>query len=310
MSISNIDAFVIENITLASSNNNTGTLLINACGKLLFINCTFNNTKFRIVIDCRTTTDSMSSSGNISFQPTQFPSHLSVISCEFNQSTVHVSTLNINAEFKVQVNSTDFFQGGAIKIKGQYRGHIYLTNCEFRGNYHGAIEISKSAKIFITNSTFIGNQYIESEFGTAVCDLQSKCLEVLDSNFISNLNCDAVARVSANQILIATSHFVRNNCSQTLSIDDAFLTNIKIDTDSVLISDSSFVNNHGSSGGGVVNYIYGHLLIFITNCEFTANHADLYGGAIYSTNEIIFLIAPSQKTQLESEGQFIQMENL
>ena len=112
-------------------------------------------------------------------------------------------------------------------------------------------------------------------------------MEVVDSNFIGNLNCDTVARVSANQILIATSLFVSNNCSQTLSIDDAFLTNIKIDTDSVLISDCSFVNNHGSSGGGIVNYIYGQLLIFITNCEFTANHADLYGGAIYSTNEII-----------------------
>ena len=73
--VTNTDALVIENITLASSNNNTGTLLINACGKLLFINCTFNNTKFRIVIDCRSTTDSMSSS----VQPTQLPSHLSVI---------------------------------------------------------------------------------------------------------------------------------------------------------------------------------------------------------------------------------------
>ena len=207
--------------------------------------------------------------------------------CEFNQSTVHVSTLDYKVGFQVQINSTDFFQGGAIKIKGQYKGHIYLTNCEFRGNYHGAIEISESARIVITNSTFEGNQYIESEFSTAVCDLESKYLEVVDSNFIGNLNCDTVARVSANQILIATSHFVSNNCSQTLSIDDAFLTNIKIDTDSVLINDCSFVNNHGSSGGGIVNYIYGHLLIFITNCEFTANHADWYGGAIYSTNEII-----------------------
>ena len=287
MSISNTNTLLIENITLASSNNHTTTILINSCGKLLLMKCTFKSIAFRIVTDCKTTTDLLSSSRNVSIQPTLYSSDLSVIACEFNQSSVDVSTLDYKVGFKVQINSTDFFQGGAIKIKGQYRCQIYLTNCEFRGNYYGAIEISGSARIIITNSTFIGNQYIESEFGTAVCDLQSKYLEVVDSNFIGNLNCDTVARVSANQILIATSLFVSNNCSQTLSIDDAFLTNIKVDTDSVLINDCSFVNNHGSSGGGIVNYIYGQLLIFITNCEFTANHADLYGGAIYSTNEII-----------------------
>ena len=153
MSISNMNTLLIENITLASSNNHTTTVLINSCGKLLLMKCTFKSIVFRIVTDCKTTTDLLSSSRNVSIQPTLYSSHLSVIACEFNQSSVDVSTLDYKVGFKVQINSTDFFQGGAIKIKGQYRCQIYLTNCEFRGNYYGAIVISESPRIIITNST-------------------------------------------------------------------------------------------------------------------------------------------------------------
>ena len=83
----------------------------------------------------------------------------------------------------------------------------------------------------------------------------------------------------SGEAYIFQSKFTDNNCDYVL------LTMEYADT--VYINESSFINNReGAIFIAAYNERRPRITLFITNCEFTANYAEILGGAIYSLNAI------------------------
>ena len=285
-SISNVENLAIENITLTSNNEQIVNVVINSysCSKFWLRRSTINsvNIELKIITSCIVTADQLFGTENVGFQTTLFPSQLLIIHCDFDHSSVLVSFFDskIVHALKTYIIDSNVYQGRGIKIRGQFYGQMYLTNCKFEENHQQVVEIQKSTRIIITNSTFINNQ--------GICSFHGKYLEVINCNFSGSQKCNYVLGVSANQMLIMSNKFINNNCRETVLIDYFYSPYLAFGNGSIHINDCSFVNNHAFIGGGISKRLIGYnSLIFITNCEFTANHADYCGGAIYSVNEMI-----------------------
>ena len=284
LSISNVENLTIENIILASSNEQIVNVFINShsCSNFWLIRSTINsvNIELKIITSCIATTDQLFGSGNVSFHTKIFPSHFSIILCEFKYSRVLVFNLDdkVPHAIKTYINDTNFYQSRGFRMRGQFSFQTYLTNCTFKENHHRVVEIWGRTKVINTNSTFINNKGIGYS--------QSKHFEVVNCKFSSNWKCPFVIWVSAHQILFKNSHFINNNCTNTFFLNNIFLIYANEDSDLVHIKDCTFVNNHARNGGGISNLaIKG--LTRITNCEFTSNHADRFGGAVRSVYKMI-----------------------
>ena len=118
-----------------------------------------------------------------------------------------------------------------------------------------------------------------------ICKLESKCLELSDSRFTGNRICDSVVRVHTNRLYVVNTQFVSNYCT-ALQIENFDSMESYAETNIAHINDSTFIGNHGRRGGGIKSITFSKILT-ITNCNFSANHADELGGAINTWNEII-----------------------
>ena len=285
LSISNVENLTIENIILASSNEQIVNVAINSysCSNFWLIRSTINsvNIMLKIITSCIATTDQLFGSGNVSFHTKIFPSHFSIILCEFKYSRVLVFNLDdkVPHAIKTYINDTDFYQSKGFRMLGQFSFQTYLTNCTFKENHHKVFEIWERTGVINKNSALTNNKGIGYS--------QSKHFEVVNCNFSGNWRCDFVLWVSANQVLIKNSQFINNDCRNTLFIlNPYFLTYTNDDSILVHIKDCRFANNHAWNGGGISNLVKKGLTR-ITNCEFTSNHADIFGGAVYSFDKMI-----------------------
>ena len=289
LSISNVELLAIEDITLASNNDRTVTAFINtySCSNFWLVRCTLNSTNLFV-------------STNVSIPTSISISHLSILLCEFHHSIVYVSTLNAEVTLQTYVSDTNVYRGGSIR---QRSGEMYLTNCKFKDNNGRAVEIRESTKIIISNSSIINNTFNQL-FNKFLCYFEGRYLKIVDCNFTGNVDYEGVLRARVNRIFITNSKFISNECFLTILVDEFFSTYIEDKNKILCIKDSTFIKNHGKSGGGLTNYVpvCEQLLIIITNCEFTANQAVEYGGAIISASEIIISDSTFTKNKAEVGG--------
>ena len=263
LSILEIEALAIENLILASSNEETMAVSIEECGSIQIEGCTFN----RVVLDLYVKSMIMS-------QPTMFPKGLFIGSSEFNHSTVFATVLKGNTEFQAFINNTIFIFGRGIEMYGQQNSIVYIFSCIFKYNYEGAISTFNVSKVIVANSTFTENKYSND----SIIYLQSYRLEINNCIFTGNLNCKEVVRAETNYLNMTNSEFINNSCLNTVWIDELYTEE---DSGVIHIKNSTFIDNN--QGGGIINFEYNRLMI--TNCVFLGNHADDIGGAIYSEAE-------------------------
>ena len=262
MSILEIDALAIENLILASSNEETVTVSIEECGSIQIVGCTFNRVELDLYVK-----------SIITNQLAKFPKGLFINSCEFNHSTVFATVLEGNTEFQAFINNTIFIFGGGIEMYGQQNSIVYIFSCIFKYNYEGAISTFNVSKVIVANSTFTENKYSND----SIIYLQSYRLEINNCIVTGNLNCKEVVRAETNYLNMTNSEFINNNCLSTVWIDDGYTEE---DTGMIHIKNSSFIDNQGR---GITNFKYNKLLV--TNCVFLSNHVNDFGGAIYSETE-------------------------
>ena len=276
LSISKVEDLVIENLIIVSYDKQTGHVLIKECQFLFFSGCTFNRIELNILIG---TVDHALSNG--SFKTTLLSKDLSITHCEFNYSSIQIFNADTNVTFQVSINDTNYYRGKGIEIDGvsASRTILYLTNCMFKYNYRGAVKFSTSERIIIINSTFAKNNY------KLICQLQSIIVEIINCSFTTNTNCENVISTTAKQIYIANSQFSQNQCTATVNLVHNEFIETYGGIDTVHIENSSFLSNRGEKGGGVTNIEDKGQQLFITNCEFTTNHAHKSGGAIYSESQ-------------------------
>ena len=276
LSISKVKDFVVENITFLSGG---GSILIDECVNCKLNRCTFATIKLSIASNSMKIIES--SFDRISDAVLVFSGNLFIIHCKFSDSSVEFSirTSDVDSVFQAYFS---FFRGKGITIK-QEDGKIAIINCIFEDIHDGgAIKISEAYRIIVVNSTF-ANNYCSSKLANYIAKFRSSELIIENCNFIGNKNCHGVITTTTNNLSISNCKFSDNNCITTLHIYEVF--SIQRDKkDALILTDSLFVNNNVSRGGGLASTV--DALLMIANCVFTANYADNYGGAIFSQSEV------------------------
>ena len=182
-------------------------------------------------------------------------------------------------------NTKDERKGGAINI---YSRNVTVVNCEFVGNKGqvGAIYISNAANnVEINNCIFKENNacYESSSGGKYGGAINSHCgsCKITDCEFISNkAHGGGAINIYDGGCTIDSCVFENNYAS--LSGGAIWMSTIA--TDDVNIINSNFTGNHAENNGGAI-YILSSTICSVYNCEFSNNYADS-GAAIYNKNKL------------------------
>ena len=277
MNISGVEVFVAENIIFSSSGW-SGKVFVSKYGEFSLNKCTFNRVKLKVASKSETlfycTFDKINVHRVLNFSNDWF-----TIPCKFNDSIRYISSYDIHFAFQVS-NNTNGLQEELGIIIGANSGHTYITNCEFKETYSGAIEVLKADRIKIINSTFNNNYYTVRYKGSgSISELRSNHFLMDNCTFTHNFNCGTVLEVSAHNLDITNSKFIDNECMSS-TIQVGYLK--QNDTNSILINGSTFINNHGWFSAGVLS----SGILVVTNCQFIANSAYLGAAAIASKHEM------------------------
>ena len=260
-----VGTLVIENITIATVSYGQlqlpGKVRINECTNVLLKGCNLLRVGLLVtshslrIIDCNIGSSSALINTN----------RLYIVHGEFSGSDFIVSSISgATAVLHVYVEKSTF--DIEINISSYGGSLIYITNCEFKEKYdhsRGGVTITEAAEVIISNSTYT--------------NYSGRSLELWDINHLELVNCifidnkNALEVGSVNQLYVINSYFF-NNVGTVVLVKD---------TSSLFINDSTFINNSGSVGGGVILDSYNNKLnAFITNCKFIDNESGNYGGAI------------------------------
>ena len=223
----------MEYLTLASSNEQTITVLIVESGRIQIEGCIFNRVKLDLSIKIN--------------QLKMLPKGLFINnSCELDHSTVLATIHESNAEFLAFINHTTFIFGDGIRIFGQPNSNAYISNCKFKNNYSRAIDTFNVSKVIVANSIFAENSY------RIIIYLQSYCVEINNCTINSNLFCEDVISTDTNYLNITNSLFIDNYQDTVFNYEPY----TEEDPGLIHIKDSTFINNHG---GGITNAEYSRL---------------------------------------------------
>lgn len=230
--------------------------------------------------------------------------------------TKGIKPLILNSEF---LNNEAVTNGGAIYLEdGSNKNEVYVEGSKFventAGSYGGAI-YSAASKVFLKDSHFEKNN--SSQFGGAVF-MFGPLSQVENTTFkensttysggaiyLGNTSTDnqinitgstfennkagsngGAIYVTTNKILIDGSEFLGN----TASNGGAIATSASNKINSIIVSNSKFLNNEATKGYGGALYLDSSTSTnpyYIVNSYFENNTATKYGGAVYNANKNI-----------------------
>ncbi|MDO5824946.1 MAG: hypothetical protein Q4Q22_01055, partial [Methanosphaera sp.] len=181
-------------------------------------------------------------------------------------------TLELSNITLTRYNATN---GGAIYNHG---GNVTVTDAIFindSSTYKGGAIYNEAGSVMVNNTNFTGNRANEYD-GGALYNYDGNLI-VINSNFTNNVGGYSGGAIYDynGSVTVTGSTFTANN--GTIHSGGAIAS--VIDGGSLDISDSKFINNIASKGGGAI-YVEGFMNI--TGSNFTNNTATERGGAIYN----------------------------
>lgn len=172
-----------------------------------------------------------------------------------------------------------------------FKGNVVISDCAFIRSDDYAIAIvkdfntHKKFNISIISGVFLSNNGIlSSDYGLLYFANYNKViLFIINSLFMSNWRSDDLGTLYLENVHLTLheSSFV-NNTNGAVRVVDSFM----------LITNTSFLDNHDNRKGGAINHQSSYVEIY--GCVFSNNSADYSGGAIESFSTEQFILSDSK----------------
>ena len=201
-----------------------------------------------------------------------------------SSSNIFYAPKPVSLTFKniIFLNSNDF----AVKSNTKYSNfNIHIINCTFKNNHYLAVD-SYGANLVVENCLFENNyQAIQDYMHPVIIDncnfiknsyvaIQTGDTAISKSSFIANGNKkDGLGAIQSNSLNITDSVFLNNHAYEAGSAINAY------DIGNISVCNSSFINNTAKYLGGAIYLENNHL--YLNQCIFSGNQA-FNGAAIYS----------------------------